>query len=58
MSLDIPATVTYTNQSVGATQYYWSFPEVMPSTSTLPNPVVTYNTAGTFDVTLIELTAL
>lgn len=48
-----PVEVTFTNQSVGATQYYWSFPGGTPSTSTLPNPVVTYNTAGTFDVTLI-----
>ena len=48
-----PVTVTYTNQSVGASQFYWSFPGGTPSTSTLPNPVVTYNTAGTFDVTLI-----
>jgi PKD repeat protein len=48
-----PVTVTFTNESVGATQFNWSFPGGTPSSSTMTNPVVTYNTAGTFDVTLI-----
>jgi PKD repeat protein len=47
-----PMTVNYTDQSTGATNWNWSFPGGTPSTSTLQNPVVVYNTAGTFDVTL------
>lgn len=48
-----PVTVSYTSQTVGATQFFWTFPGGTPSTSTQPNPVITYNTAGTFDVTLV-----
>jgi PKD repeat protein len=47
-----PMTVNYTDQSTGATSWNWSFPGGTPSTSTLQNPVVVYNTAGTFDVSL------
>ncbi len=46
-------TVTFTSTSTGgATSYSWSFPGGTPSASTLQNPTVTYNTAGTYDVTL------
>jgi PKD repeat protein len=34
------------------TQWAWSFPGGTPATSTLQKPTVTYNTAGTYDVTL------
>ncbi len=34
------------------TQWQWSFPGGNPSSSTAQNPVVAYNSAGTFDVTL------
>ncbi len=47
-----PMTVNYTDQSTGATSWSWSFPGGTPSTSTLQNPVVTYTTAGTYDVSL------
>jgi PKD repeat protein len=47
-----PLTVNFTDQSAGATSWNWSFPGGTPSTSTLQNPVVVYNTAGTYDVTL------
>jgi PKD repeat protein len=47
-----PMTVNFTDQSVGATQWNWSFPGGTPATSTLQNPVVVYNTAGSYDVTL------
>jgi len=47
-----PMTVTYTDLSTGATSWNWSFPGGTPATSTLQNPVVTYNAAGTYDVTL------
>lgn len=46
-------TVTYTNTSTNSpTSYAWSFPGGTPATSTAANPVITYNTAGTFYVTL------
>ncbi len=47
-----PMTVNFTDLSTGATSWNWSFPGGTPETSTLQNPVVVYNTAGTFDVTL------
>ncbi len=47
-----PLTVNYTDQSTGATSWNWNFPGGTPNTSTLQNPVVVYNTVGTFDATL------
>ncbi|MCO5259833.1 MAG: PKD domain-containing protein [Crocinitomicaceae bacterium] len=47
--------VTFSNTSLissGVTSYSWSFPGGSPATSTAANPTVTYNTAGTYDVTL------
>jgi PKD repeat protein len=46
-------TVNYTDNSLGnITQRLWTFEGGTPATSTLENPVVVYNTAGTYDVTL------
>lgn len=46
-------TVYYTDQSTNQpTSWNWTFPGGSPSTSTLQNPVVTYPTSGTYDVTL------
>ena len=46
-------TVSFTDQSLNnPTSWSWSFPGGTPSTSTEQNPVITYNTAGTYDVTL------
>ena len=46
-------TVLFTDMSTGnPTSWSWSFPGGTPSTSTDQNPVVVYNTPGTFDVTL------
>lgn len=46
-------SVQFTNTSTGFPDTYsWSFPGGTPSTSTVENPVVTYNTAGTFNVSL------
>ncbi len=45
--------VQFTNTSQNATSYSWSFPGGNPSTSTQANPLVTFNTAGNFNVTLI-----
>lgn len=50
----IPVNVTFTNESSpNATSFAWSFPGGNPSASNLENPSVTYNSAGTYDVTLI-----
>lgn len=40
-----------------ATSWQWFFPGGMPATSTLQNPTITYNTLGTFSVTLIATNA-
>ena len=47
-----PLTVNFSNQSTNADSYLWSFPGGTPSSSTEENPVVIYNNAGAFDVTL------
>ena len=50
-------TVTFTDNSWGADQdaswqWNWSFPGGTPSTSNQQNPTITYNSAGTYNVTL------
>ncbi len=47
--------INFTDQSTGnPTSWEWSFPGGNPSSSTLQNPTnICYNTAGTYDVTLI-----
>ncbi len=48
-----PLTVQFTNTSSGIpSSYAWSFPGGSPSSSTLQNPAVVYNTPGTYTVTL------
>ncbi len=48
-----PFTVQFNDQSTANTvSWLWSFPGGTPSSSTEENPVVVYNTAGTYDVTL------
>jgi len=50
----VPMTAQYFNgSSSNATSFQWSFPGGNPSTSTAENPVVTYATPGTYNVTLI-----
>jgi len=45
--------VNFTDQSSNSpTSWSWSFPGGSPGSSTAQNPTVTYNTAGTFNVTL------
>ena len=49
-----PLTVQFSNtSSANAATFNWSFPGGTPSVSTLPNPVVVYNSAGTYSVTLV-----
>lgn len=45
-------SVSFTNLSVNASAFYWSFAGGTPSTSTEVNPTITYNTPGTYSVTL------
>ncbi len=50
----VPVVVNFTNlSSPNATSFAWTFPGGNPGTSNLPNPIVTYNSTGLFDVTLI-----
>ncbi len=45
--------VQFTDNSTGGiTEWAWEFPGGTPETSTLQNPVVVYNTAGQFNVSL------
>ncbi|MDQ3015683.1 MAG: PKD domain-containing protein, partial [Bacteroidota bacterium] len=49
-----PTTVQFTNQSSeNVTGYKWTFEGGSPSISTVENPLVSYNTPGTYDVQLI-----
>ncbi len=50
-----PGTCTdFTNLSVNATSYHWTFTSASPSVSTDANPVsICYNVPGTYDVQLI-----
>ncbi len=48
----IPLVVRFNNMSSNATTYKWKFPGGTPSTSTAANPIVTYNTVGSFPVEL------
>ena len=47
-----PVTINYTDQSTGVNNYQWDFPGGTPSSSTLQNPTITYNTSGVYDATL------
>ncbi|MFT5384031.1 MAG: PKD repeat protein, partial [Saprospiraceae bacterium] len=49
----IPLGVQFTDLSINdPTQWTWTFPGGTPASSNDPNPFVTYNTGGTYDVTL------
>jgi len=45
-------SVQFSDLTSGATGWTWTFPGGTPSSSTSQNPSVTYNTPGTYDVTL------
>lgn len=51
-------TVNFTNNSAGATSYFWEFPGGTPATSTAQNPTVVYNTPGTYAVKLLSTNAI
>ena len=47
-------TVTFTNKTLNnATSFQWSFPGGVPSFDSTINPSITYDSIGTYDVTLI-----
>lgn len=48
----VPVTITLTNSSISATSYNWTFPNETPTTSTEETPTVTFNTPGTYTITL------
>jgi agmatine deiminase len=46
-------SIQFTDQSINEpTQWSWSFPGGTPSGSTVQHPIVTYNTQGTYNITL------
>ncbi|MEZ4910896.1 MAG: PKD domain-containing protein [Saprospiraceae bacterium] len=50
----IPTDIQFTSiVSPSVTAWLWTFEGGNPTTSTLPNPTVTYNNTGTFDVSLV-----
>jgi PKD repeat protein len=53
-SSDSQVTVSFTDLSSNSPdEWFWTFGEGYPSTSTEQNPTVTFSTSGTFDVTLL-----
>ncbi len=57
-SINVGDSVTFTDQSQNApTSWSWTFAGGTPSTSTAQNPTITYNTEGTFDVSLTATNA-
>jgi PKD repeat protein len=57
-TVTVGQSVTFTDQSTNTpTSWSWTFEGGTPATSTTKNPVVTYNTVGTYDVTLVATNA-
>ena len=57
-SIEAGQRVTFTDQSTySPTSWSWTFEGGTPATSTVQNPTVTYNTPGTYNVTLITTNA-
>lgn len=52
------SSVSFNSSGSSASTYSWSFQGGSPSTSTSANPTITYNSVGTFNVTLTVTTAL
>ncbi|MGD2087599.1 MAG: M4 family metallopeptidase [Candidatus Aminicenantes bacterium] len=54
----VGGSVTFTDTSANSpTSWSWTFAGGTPSTSTAQNPTITYNTEGTYDVTLVATNA-
>lgn len=60
LTVCVNAPVNYTDNTSGSApvSWQWLFPGGTPSTSTLQNPVVTYASAGIYDVTLTVIDAI
>ena len=56
--IDEGQNVQFTDLSSNATSWSWSFSGGTPASSTAQNPIVTYNTAGTYAVTLTVTNAV
>ncbi|MDX2002379.1 MAG: PKD domain-containing protein [Chitinophagales bacterium] len=57
-TLTAGGSVAFTDLSTNTpTSWSWSFPGGTPSTSTIRNPTITYNTPGTYSVTLTATNA-
>jgi agmatine deiminase len=57
-TVSVGGSVTFTDTSTNnPTSWSWTFESGTPSSSTAQNPTVTYNTAGTFNVTLTAANA-
>ncbi len=55
----VGGTVTFTDTSINTpTSWNWTFEGGTPGTSTAQNPTITYNTVGTYDVTLVATNAV
>lgn len=50
--VDNQSEVTFTNRSINATSFLWSFPGGIPETSTEENPTIIYPRNGSFAITL------
>lgn len=49
----LPYTIDFENSSDAGSTYAWTFDGGSPGSSTDENPSITYNAAGTYDVTLV-----
>ncbi|OOV17642.1 PKD domain-containing protein [Flavobacterium sp. LM4] len=49
---EAPVTINFTNKSISATNYKWTFEGGNPATSTEENPTVVFTSAGSHEVTL------
>lgn len=50
----LPVTINFFDESANnPTSWLWTFPGGTPATSTMQNPTVTYNTKGSWNVTLV-----
>ncbi|HAS44064.1 MAG TPA: collagenase [Microscillaceae bacterium] len=57
-TITVGQSVTFTDQSTNTpTSWNWTFAGGMPANSVVQNPVVTYNTPGTYDVILTATNA-
>ncbi len=50
--LQVPVKLTLENKSTSVTDYLWTFTGGSPSTSTAENPIVIFNTPGTYSLKL------